>query len=62
MLETVLTIGEAAKILNLSTQRVRQLNARGALHASRTGTGMRIFERSEVERLRDEREKRKNER
>lgn len=52
----ILTIGEAAKILNLSTQRIRQLERSGRLSCSKTSTGWRIFQRSEVENFRRERE------
>ena len=57
MVAEILTTGETAKILDLSTQRVRQLEACGILRSHRTGTGIRIFERSEVERVRVQREK-----
>jgi len=51
MPDELLTIGEAAKLLDLSTQRIRQLESDGVLCARRTLRGMRIFDRSEVERL-----------
>lgn len=52
----ILTIGETAKILNLSTQRIRQLERSGRLSCRRTSTGWRIFQRSEVENYRRQRE------
>lgn len=55
MVAEILTTGEAAKILNLSTQRVRQLEASGDLRSRRTAGGVRIFDRSEVDRLRRQR-------
>lgn len=58
MVAEILTTGEAAKILNLSTQRVRQLEASGDLSSRRTAGGVRIFDRSEVDRLRRQRERR----
>lgn len=51
MVAEILTTGEVAKILGLSTQRIRQLEASGDLHPRRTATGVRIFECVEVQRL-----------
>lgn len=56
MVAEILTTGEAAKILNLSTQRVRQLDAIGVLPSRRTAGGVRIFDRTDVEHLRRQRE------
>jgi DNA-binding transcriptional MerR regulator len=47
---------DTAKILKVSPERVRQLHAAGLLHPIRTPNGMRIFSRSEVLALRDQRE------
>lgn len=49
MRDQLLTIGEAARILCLSTQRVRQLERSKVLRAFRTETGVRIFERQAIE-------------
>lgn len=57
MLDQLLTIGGAARILGLSTQRVRQLERSNLLPALRTETGVRLFERKVVERFRQERER-----
>lgn len=51
MFADILTTGEVAKILGLSTQRIRQLETGGDLHPRRTATGVRIFDRREVEQL-----------
>jgi excisionase family DNA binding protein len=45
------TTSEAARLLRVSESLVRQLERNGHLPATRTGTGMRIFIRSDVERL-----------
>lgn len=58
MIDELLTIGEAAKILRLSTQRVRQLDSSGVLPARRTAGGVRIFNRTEVEHFLRQREAR----
>jgi excisionase family DNA binding protein len=44
-----LTVGEAARALGLSPDRVRQLERAKVLRALRTQTGVRIFERHEIE-------------
>jgi DNA-binding transcriptional MerR regulator len=49
MVAEILTTGEVAKMLGLSTQRVRQLEASGCLHPRRTATGVRIYEYEEVQ-------------
>src|SRR5689334_15717947 len=43
--------GEAARLLSLSPARVRQLVDEGQLAALRTGSGLRLIRKSEVERL-----------
>ena len=55
----LLLIGEAASLLDISDERVRQLTAAGRLHPIRSGKrGIRIFHRDDVLRLKREREKR----
>lgn len=49
------TIGDAARILNLSTSGVRHLEALGVLTVSRTGGGFRLYDLSEVRRVATER-------
>ena len=49
--------GDAARILELSDERVRQLEAEGKLSALRTPRGVRLFLRSDVVRLQRERER-----
>lgn len=44
--------GEAARILHVSEETVREYDRRGVLKARRTTRGVRIFEREDVERLR----------
>jgi hypothetical protein len=52
----LLTIGEASRILVLSPETVRTLERRGKLRPTlRTSTGMRIYDRVEVEQLAAER-------
>ena len=46
----VLTVSEAARMLNVAAQTVREWADRGKLPAQRTGTGQRIFERADIER------------
>ena len=50
---------DVAKILDVSTERVRQLERAGALTAVRTPGGTRIFRLADVERLRRQREARR---
>jgi excisionase family DNA binding protein len=45
------TVQDAARILNCSPDRVRQLERLGELSATRTRGGIRLFNLSEVERL-----------
>ena len=55
----LLLIGEAARLLDLSDERVRQLTRAGHLSPIRSGKrGIRIFHRDDVLRLKREREKR----
>jgi excisionase family DNA binding protein len=46
---------EAAHILLVSAETVRQWADTGRLPATRTGSGMRLFDRADVERLARER-------
>ena len=52
----LLSVGDAAAILRLSPDMVRVLHRKGRLPAFRTPGGMRLFLRSDVERLARERE------
>lgn len=47
----LLTVGEAAKLLDRSTDTVRSYAANGKLPVIRTLGGLRLFERSDVECL-----------
>jgi predicted site-specific integrase-resolvase len=49
---------EAAGVLGISRTRLIQLVERGELEPLRTPTGWRLYHRSDVERLRDERARR----
>ncbi len=49
--EQFLTVGDAARLLELSTSRVRQLAEQGHLQATRTAGGVRLFRRPDVEAL-----------
>jgi excisionase family DNA binding protein len=53
----VLLTTEAAQLLHVTGNRVRQLEAAGQLPASRTSGGVRLFRRTDVERLARERER-----
>ena len=55
----ILTVGEASRELNLSTDRVRQLDRAGILLAHRTPTGVRFFTRAVIDEFRRKREERK---
>ncbi|MBI2526598.1 MAG: MerR family DNA-binding transcriptional regulator [Candidatus Rokubacteria bacterium] len=46
-----MTAGEAGQLLQVSAERVRQLERAGLLHAFRTARGYRIFLLEDVERL-----------
>ncbi len=61
MLDDILMIGEAAHILELSTQRTRQLTETGLLPSRRTPKGVRIFLRNDVLQFKAQREARKKE-
>ena len=47
----LVTTSEAARILRVSEQTIRNLERRGLLQASRLGNGTRVFERTTVERV-----------
>lgn len=51
----VLTVSEAARELNVAAQTVRGWADRGKLPNMRTASGQRIFQRTDVERMREER-------
>ncbi len=50
-----ITVSEAARILGLSADRVRQLERVGILPSLRTSAGWRLFDRSIIERIAAER-------
>jgi excisionase family DNA binding protein len=47
---------DAARLIGVSAQRIRQLHLEGRLPALRDSAGRRLFRRKDVERLRRERE------
>jgi excisionase family DNA binding protein len=49
--DTPVTVSEAARIAAVSADTIRRWEAAGRLAARRTGTGVRIFRRADVERL-----------
>jgi excisionase family DNA binding protein len=51
----LLTTGEAARLLDLSPDSVRRFEREGLLSAIRVGKGQRLFTKSEIERLSDQR-------
>lgn len=54
--DQILTSAEVGKRLNLSSERVRQLEKTGRLPAIRTTNGIRLFTASAVEEFRQRRE------
>lgn len=54
----VLTVSEAARRLKVADGTVRRLADRGVLKVQRTSTGMRLFDRSDVDRVAAARERR----
>jgi excisionase family DNA binding protein len=54
-MENLLTPADAARILGVVPATVRQMALSGRLPALRTESGMRLFHRSDVERLADAR-------
>ncbi len=53
--DDLMTTGEAARVLGLSTDMVRLLERDGRLPSRRTTNGLRLFRRGEVEKLAAER-------
>lgn len=53
-----LTVGETAKRLAVSVDSVRRFERTGALSAVKVGKGIRLFELRDVERFREQRERR----
>ncbi|HVE84989.1 MAG TPA: helix-turn-helix domain-containing protein [Myxococcales bacterium] len=54
-MDELLTVGDAARVLGLSTDMVRKLARLGRLPALRARNGYHLFHRSDVERLAEER-------
>jgi excisionase family DNA binding protein len=54
-----ITVGEAARILRVSEDTVRRYDAAGVLKAARTSSGVRIFDRRDVERVAADRDRRR---
>lgn len=52
----ILTASEAARVLRLSVQTVREWADSGRLPSTRTAAGWRLFERCDIERIARERE------
>jgi len=55
MADRVLSTSEVARVLECSESHVRALSEDGRLPASRTGSGIRIFSSSDVQRVAQER-------
>lgn len=56
----LLLVGTVARRLDVSDDRVRQLERTGVLRAIRTSTGVRLFDPADVERVRIERAEKRN--
>ena len=56
MSDLILTTGDVARRLNLSSEYIRRLTREGKLKAKRTASGQHLYEASEIERLKAERE------
>lgn len=56
-MENFMRISEASHFLGLCTDTIRNLERRGVIRCTRNAWGQRIFSRSELERLRQERER-----
>jgi DNA-binding transcriptional MerR regulator len=54
-----LMVSEAARVLKVAGQTVRDLERRGVLTAIRTPTGVRLFSSEDIQRLASEREAKK---
>jgi excisionase family DNA binding protein len=52
----VLTVSEAARELKVAAETIRSWADRGRLPAMRTKSGQRIFQRADIERVRQERQ------
>jgi len=52
-----LTVTQAARVLDLSSDSIRRFEREGILPAIRVGKGQRLFADADVQRLRAEREK-----
>lgn len=50
---------DAARLLDVTPHRVRQLEQEGQLRANRTASGTRLFDVDDVNRLKAERDKKK---
>lgn len=61
MSDHILTTGDAAKRLKVSSEFVRRLAVTGVLDCQRTLNGLRLFRADDVERLAAEREQQKRE-
>jgi excisionase family DNA binding protein len=55
-----ITTGEAARILRCAEDTARRLGDEGRLTVVRTSTGLRLFDRGEVERFARERQERRS--
>ncbi len=54
-MDDLLTVGDAARVLDLTSRSVQDLENRGRLPAIRTARGLRLFKRSDVDQLAEER-------
>ena len=61
-MEELLSVGDAARILDLSSERVRVLADEGRLPVAGRTRGGRVFNRSVVDALREERDEAKRSR
>jgi DNA-binding transcriptional MerR regulator len=52
-----LEVKAVAEALNITGERVRQLEREGVIHAEKTTAGTRLFDPAEVQRVKKEREK-----
>ncbi len=59
MTAELLTTGDSARVLGLSPDAVRLYERTGRLPATRTLSGLRLFRRRDVEKLRKERARRR---
>lgn len=58
-MEELLSIGDAARLLDVSTSAVKQWSQTGKLPTMRTAGGIRLFRREDVERVAHERRERR---